>query len=284
MKKIIIMIMFLVTSLLAQNIGTTTTPFDTSGWDDPAGYSEYYHFYYFRLLSHPGGRINLNTEKMDSLFNEFIIFIDSTQLVIEDDTLRFADDFIEYIISATAGTVAFGMVKDSVIALVSDTARAVIEEVTDMIGSGESFIRGYASIKLAPNDPDTITFTSQDIFYISKDMVAGILENCIATDSSITVLANGIYDIEYSATVYVIGTATFDISCNLFLDDAKALSAGFVETMADNTCKYSVSFTEQAALTSGQTVEIKYASSADSKQIAIAPASFKITKIDEYTE
>ena len=71
--------------------GTTTTPYDTTGWSPPAGYSTWYRFYIYTLMTNPGGRINLNTVKMDSLFHALIVYTDTTQLVIKDDTLMISN-------------------------------------------------------------------------------------------------------------------------------------------------------------------------------------------------
>ena len=67
--------------------GSTLTPYSTDGWDNPIEYSTYYHLPIYRLLSNPGGWININTRKIDSLFHATIVFTDSTQLQIRNDTL-----------------------------------------------------------------------------------------------------------------------------------------------------------------------------------------------------
>lgn len=90
MKKILILITFIFV-LLTPSIysqGNTATLFDTTGWSPAGGYSINYFLYYHTLLSNPGGRINLNTQKIDSLLNALIVYTDTTQLYIENDTLK----------------------------------------------------------------------------------------------------------------------------------------------------------------------------------------------------
>ena len=71
--------------------GLTTTPEDTVNWDLPAGYTNHYGLYIFKLLSNPGGRINLNTEHVDSLLYSLIVFTDTKQMIIKNDTLVMSD-------------------------------------------------------------------------------------------------------------------------------------------------------------------------------------------------
>lgn len=90
MKKYLFLLLLLF-SVKGFSQGTTITPFDTSGWSPPAGYSPNYGLYYYTLLSNPGGRINLNTQKTDSLLNALVVFTDTKQLLIKNDTLVISD-------------------------------------------------------------------------------------------------------------------------------------------------------------------------------------------------
>ncbi len=90
MKKLLLFIFFI---LAAYNIfpqGTTNTPYDTTNWDLPYGYTPHYGLYIFRLLSNPGGRINTNTKDIDSLLYSLIVYTDTNQMVIRNDTLVMA--------------------------------------------------------------------------------------------------------------------------------------------------------------------------------------------------
>jgi len=75
----------------AQNIGSTETPYDTTGWDEPAEYTEHYNLPIYQLLSNPGGWINRSQSKVDSLLNALIVLTDYYQQVIRNDTLVFSD-------------------------------------------------------------------------------------------------------------------------------------------------------------------------------------------------
>ena len=99
MKRFLLLISLFVGLNFAQ--GSTVTPYDTLGWDLPATYTNFYKLYIHRLLSNPGGRININTAKIDSLLNELIVFTDTSQIVIRNDTLRFADNFVQTILADT---------------------------------------------------------------------------------------------------------------------------------------------------------------------------------------
>lgn len=95
MKRIFLLIFILVligsgTSAQTKK-GSTATPYSTLGWDAPVEYSQYYGLYIYRLLSNPGGWVNKQTVRIDSLFNELIVFTDTTQLNIQNDTLRISN-------------------------------------------------------------------------------------------------------------------------------------------------------------------------------------------------
>jgi len=89
MKKILFIIVLFTGLMFPQ--GLTRSLFDTTGWSLPGGYSQYYNLYYYTLLSNPGGRINLNTKKLDSLLHALIVFTDTKQLYIRNDTLVISD-------------------------------------------------------------------------------------------------------------------------------------------------------------------------------------------------
>lgn len=98
MKKLFLIIFFAATaSLFAQ--GSTDTPYDTLGWDPPAEYTTWYTLRIFELLSNPGGGYNRNMRDIDSLLYELVVYTDSKQLWIENDTLKISD--------STAGMSAF---------------------------------------------------------------------------------------------------------------------------------------------------------------------------------
>lgn len=100
MKRFLVLLILLIFASLSYGQGETDSPFSTEGWDKPADSSAYYDLFYYQLMSNPGGWINRNTRKIDSLFNELIVFTDSTQLVIEDDTLMFASGFVNEILDS----------------------------------------------------------------------------------------------------------------------------------------------------------------------------------------
>jgi hypothetical protein len=90
MKKILAIILFLSCMAYAQ-IGSTETPYDTEGWSEPAEYTPFYELAVYQLLSNPGGWINLNLVKIDSLLNALIVFTNYHQMYIRNDTLMFSD-------------------------------------------------------------------------------------------------------------------------------------------------------------------------------------------------
>ena len=89
MKKIFFLVIVCSTLIFSQ--GLTRTPYDSVGWSLPAGYTPYYGLYIFNLLSNPGGRINLNTQKIDSLLHALIVYTDTKNLIIRNDTLIISD-------------------------------------------------------------------------------------------------------------------------------------------------------------------------------------------------
>jgi len=77
--------------VFSQKIGSIVTNFDTVGWDTPASFSTYYQLAYYRLLSNPGGWVNLNTQKVDSLLHALVVYTDTKQMQIRNDTLIISD-------------------------------------------------------------------------------------------------------------------------------------------------------------------------------------------------
>jgi hypothetical protein len=92
MKKLLFVFVLLSASLYAQSkVGTTFTPYDTTGWNPPQDSTLHYKLPIYRLLSNPGGWINISQVKIDSLLNALIVYTDTKQLVIQNDTLVISD-------------------------------------------------------------------------------------------------------------------------------------------------------------------------------------------------
>ena len=89
MKKLIIIFFFFAASLFAQ--GSITTPFDTTGWDAPASYTDWYGLRIYNILSNPGGGYSRNMRDVDSLLYELVVYTDNSQLWIQNDTLKMSD-------------------------------------------------------------------------------------------------------------------------------------------------------------------------------------------------
>ncbi len=106
MKKILLILTFVSSIAFSQNIGSTETPYDTQGWDQPVDSTTYYKFFIAELLSNPGGYKNLNWKMVDSLLNALVVFTDTTQLVIQDDTLRFSNSFVDSVVANATITVS----------------------------------------------------------------------------------------------------------------------------------------------------------------------------------
>ena len=75
-------------------IGSTDTPFSTDGWEDPVDSTQYYKLFIYRLLSNPGGWINWQTQKIDSLLEALTVYTDTLELYIENDTLKINPAFL----------------------------------------------------------------------------------------------------------------------------------------------------------------------------------------------
>lgn len=75
-------------TLTFAQVGDTDSPFATNGWDAPEDSTTYYNLPIYRLLSNPGGWINISQRMVDSLFNALIVYTDTSELYIQNDTLR----------------------------------------------------------------------------------------------------------------------------------------------------------------------------------------------------
>ena len=97
MKKLIFILFFLLSYI---TVWGQNDPYDT----DPTKYepavenTQYVVLGIFRIGSDPGGWENRNTFWVDSLFNSLIVYTDTSQLFIRNDTLLFAGGFITSII------------------------------------------------------------------------------------------------------------------------------------------------------------------------------------------
>ena len=127
MKRILFILLIAVSFTYGQN-RSTATPYSISGWDSPADSTQYYELAIFQLLSNPGGWINRNTRAIDSLLNALVVFIDSSQMVLQDDTLRFSNYMSGQ--GAFSGTVQYDTIDivgiDSLDAVVVSAREAVL--------------------------------------------------------------------------------------------------------------------------------------------------------------
>lgn len=103
-KTILIFLLFLMVSQIKAQ-GDVSSPYSTAGWDPPVATTQYYNLFIFTLLTNPGGWRNLNTVKIDSLFNALVVFTDKKQLWISNDTLHFSDSLSYQGVFATTDTV-----------------------------------------------------------------------------------------------------------------------------------------------------------------------------------
>ncbi len=88
MKRIIFVLLLISTFTFGQKIGDVSSPYSIAGWDTVYGYTPYYLLPIYRLLSNPGGWININQRMIDSLFNKLIVLVDSLEFEIINDSLR----------------------------------------------------------------------------------------------------------------------------------------------------------------------------------------------------
>lgn len=105
---VLVLVVLFMARLYGQNIGSTETPYDTEGWDLPEEYTEHYQLPVYRLLSNPGGWINLSQRWVDSLFHALIVYTKDNHFLIVNDTLQFSSSMSgidEFDGTATACTV-----------------------------------------------------------------------------------------------------------------------------------------------------------------------------------
>ena len=123
MKRLFLTLFLVIILSLQANAqtGSTTTPYDTLGWDAVNTRTPWYKLYIPDLLTRPGGRINLNFLWLDSLVNRFIVNTDTSELyIVEDslsgnDTLRINPRFLDNAIQrAVDSGVVVTTVPDSV--------------------------------------------------------------------------------------------------------------------------------------------------------------------------
>ena len=78
-------------SIRGQTVGDLSSPYSISGWDSPVEYTTHYQLPIYQLLSNPGGWINKSQAKVDSLLNALVVYTDSLQMSIRNDTLIFSN-------------------------------------------------------------------------------------------------------------------------------------------------------------------------------------------------
>jgi len=133
MKKLII-IFFLAATTFLQAQGSTTTPYDTLGWDAPTAYTTWYSLRIFELLSNPGGGYNRNMRDIDSLLYELVVYTDSLQLYIQNDTLKHASYMSGQ--SAFTGTEQY----DTVTITGIDSSDVVVVSVREAVPAAEDIL------------------------------------------------------------------------------------------------------------------------------------------------
>lgn len=95
MKKYLLLLVFVPLILYPQQrikVGDLSSPYATTGWDTLYGRTQYFNLPIYQLLSNPGGWININQRMVDSLLYKLIVYTDTTQMIIQDDTLVFSND------------------------------------------------------------------------------------------------------------------------------------------------------------------------------------------------
>jgi len=110
MRKFLLLFSILIifsTGVFAQ-VGDTDSPFSTSGWEEPVDSTNYYKLFIYRLLSNPGGWINWQTQKIDSLLNALVVYTDTTEMYIENDTLRLSPYAMGELQHDTASVIVVG--------------------------------------------------------------------------------------------------------------------------------------------------------------------------------
>lgn len=142
MKKIFLLFLLLISVSYSQRkTGSLASPYSTSGWDTLAARTIYYQLPIYRLLSNPGGWININQRMIDSLFNALIVFVDTTQHQIINDTLlnsSYSSGIDSFVGTAQTDTV-------SIVGLDS------LDVVVVSVRSVEATSKDILSVKLIPN-------------------------------------------------------------------------------------------------------------------------------------
>jgi hypothetical protein len=172
MRKILILLLILLSSsLFAQTVGETDSPYDIDGWDSPEDSTAYYNLAIFRLLSNPGGWINRNTRAIDSLLNELIIYTDTNSLYIENDTLKMRDSV------KVTSTIQLAPAIDSTLTYINDTLSVAPDTTWDDLRFPASQITPGPA-----NPPDWVNFsglggvyglafnqnTEEDVYFIAQ--------------------------------------------------------------------------------------------------------------------
>lgn len=233
MKQILfIFIMLFLSVSLLYGQGKTDSPFDISGWDKPVDSSDYYSLYYYQLLSNPGGWINRNTRKIDSLFNELVVYTDSTQLVIEDDTLSFASDFVQQVLDSTYAVMATGAMafKDSsyVLTLTQDAEAQVTNDNNDLFSLDSTTSHGITL------SGDTLYFNNGGIYnfavHLSFAGDTGGLYDLFLKESGNEILL-------YQATISTDSNTCKNISFNATVElaDAKVQKGVYLTLWIENS-------------------------------------------------
>jgi hypothetical protein len=102
MKKVFLLVLFLIASITFGQ--ARYNPYQTSGWDVPWGFtgadtsiipswSSHYGYYGLGIMeinSNPGGWLNYNYWKIDSLLQALVVYTDTSQIIVENDTLKLA--------------------------------------------------------------------------------------------------------------------------------------------------------------------------------------------------
>lgn len=123
-------------------------------FDPPSLYTKYYRLRGWELDENPSAdSLNQNWVDVDSLLNELIVFTDTNQMKIENDTLKFSQDFIQNILDS-----AF---------VVTDT---LIVEADSIIFA--DFI---------PQNGDTVTHKQGRVFYDTRTRSFTVLDDIIGT-------------------------------------------------------------------------------------------------------
>jgi hypothetical protein len=92
MKKLLFILLFILSFTLIQGQNYYDT--DPTKYEAPGDSTQYYVLGIFRIGSDPGGWENRNTFWIDSLFNSLVVYTDTSQLFIRNDTLFISESFL----------------------------------------------------------------------------------------------------------------------------------------------------------------------------------------------